>query len=309
MLTLFSKMSENTTAGVPAITPTVTPTVTATVTPTKSSINPRDAELMFRVVQNMKGKMAEVGSQSPFPYLFNSISNAPLHLLSPRNRSTSQAMYPKLQIKIPKVPKALAPQIEMAKSSIPSLTNYFPQHRWTGPKSRSRWDTKAATSHPSVSRQVRKQMEASFGSPSPTPAGGSGSAAELETPTKGPKTKAAKVTKAAGAGGQKRAPRKGVTQSVKKGRKGAAVAVEVGVKEEDVDVEEDTGVLSGDEVKLDPGLKMEQLDEEGFLQGMDEFEGDELVCTALLCPPIMVPDNSPSNVSLRIIRHLISRRN
>jgi hypothetical protein len=46
---------------------------TATTTPTKSStaIAARDAELMFRVVQNMKGKVSDVSPKPFLPYLLS----------------------------------------------------------------------------------------------------------------------------------------------------------------------------------------------------------------------------------------------
>lgn len=121
--------------------------------------------------------------------------------------------------------------------------------------------------------QIKKKMESSLDGPA-----SAGSGADANTPTKAPKPKANKVTKAPA---KPRAPRKDVATPVKKGGKGVKSAALI-TKEEDSGME-DYGMLD-DEHEAGSAQKQEEFDDEKFKREM--YDGnDGVVCTQQLPLP------------------------
>lgn len=111
--------------------------------------------------------------------------------------------------------------------------------------------------------QIKKKMESSLDGPAST-----GSGTEANTPTKGPKPKANKVTKAPA---KTRTPRKEVAQPVKKGAKGAKSAVVV-TKEDDSGLDEE---IVDEENEAGPAQKLEFNHEEIYHE-MDEADYEQV---------------------------------
>jgi hypothetical protein len=112
--------------------------------------------------------------------------------------------------------------------------------------------------------QIKKKMESSLDGPA-----SAGSGTEANTPTKGPKPKANKVTKAPA---KTRTPRKGVACPVKKGAKEANSAEKI-TKEEDSGLDDDMELDHDNEASPVPKL---EFNHEKFLREIDEADYEQV---------------------------------